>query len=669
MAEAGKDGDETAAATAPPATRKKGRQRTQTQLGEEASAEGMARSITTDVVALQERKEEEVKLAEMESRLRQMILEVLRPTITRTARLQTDQQETAQRLEQLAAKLQGIVDAQKQWKEQMDMMQLLKRDLQASWDKIESLESKLDKFVKASTSRLDETEQNCELQRSAAVRLGRNLDRATQDMDKFHGTLKSMEAHLEKTVQRNRDRAEGEVKRLDVALERIRETHQKFAAEVRGDEQEASGKLLDDMSPPSLRRLDLQAKLLQEAAKEAKEDIADLQRLDADVVAIQKRQHEVEESQHRMANENKAVKGRVEQIAAETRTEFARASNMMTAFSATLLREARGNFKDELKASQEMRGDVEEFVRQTQQAIKDLSETNRATSRQTEALLKEIRIDLESLESRRRRDRQGVEDEVTGLQTRVQTSLGSAEAMLKGLEHISGIIGMTLQSERISVALDLQDFVERRETPYVGIRDEVGGSSRGSTRSRPPALGSLDPARLTRLAYAPAPISYQGNSFERPQLLALREKLLHLAQEVLAQGPGKDGKQRSMRFGDTPDIFSPMPALPIAPQLLGALGDLSPGHQGSSRPGSRNQPSARGSPGPGGSPGPRGSPNRRGSPGPGTVDESSQANSPDGEGNANVHLPSLTSRPGTQGGTRGNALHQVTPVTSRPGTQ
>merc|ERR1712146_297579 len=47
----------------------------------------------------------------------------------------------------------------------------------------------------------------------------------------------------------------------------------------------------------------------------------------------------------------------------------------------------------------------------------------------------------------------------------------------------------------------------------------------------------VDPEALHKILYSPHPIEYQGSPFKRHQLIALREKLVHVAQEVLQQGP------------------------------------------------------------------------------------------------------------------------------------
>mmetsp|Transcript_72935 Transcript_72935/g.235848 ORF Transcript_72935/g.235848 Transcript_72935/m.235848 type:complete len:245 (-) Transcript_72935:94-828(-) len=109
----------------------------------------------------------------------------------------------------------------------------------------------------------------------------------------------------------------------------------------------------------------------------------------------------------------------------------------------------------------------------------------------------------------------------------------------------------------------------------------------------------LDPTMLGRLMYEPKQVSFQGSNFERSQLCALREKVIHSAQEMLLQGPAMPSSPRRRKLMDS----AATAAAPIVPGALGVNAELPPmgrrsAQGGVSRPGSRGQPSARGSPQP-----------------------------------------------------------------------
>merc|ERR1719169_238248 len=107
------------------------------------------------------------------------------------------------------------------------------------------------------------------------------------------------------------------------------------------------------------------------------------------------------------------------------------------------------------------------FMRDTQAAMVDLRQALDATSCQTEAIAKEVRIDLEEVNSKRKIDKLSLEAELKAFRQRMGGAFEHNEALLRGLEHVAGVLSVTLQSERISAALDFQDFTDRKKESVV----------------------------------------------------------------------------------------------------------------------------------------------------------------------------------------------------------
>merc|ERR1719409_622936 len=97
------------------------------------------------------------------------------------------------------------------------------------------------------------------------------------------------------------------------------------------------------------------------------------------------------------------------------------------------------------------------------------------------------------------------------LHSRVCTAVEGSDFLLRGLEHVSGVISMSLQSERMSVALDLQDFVERKDTPYVGVHESPVETSRlrQMRAERGIRQPGVDTEMLHRILYRPQSVNYQ----------------------------------------------------------------------------------------------------------------------------------------------------------------
>merc|ERR1719335_1109202 len=111
---------------------------------------------------------------------------------------------------------------------------------------------------------------------------------------------------------------------------------------------------------------------------------------------VARRQEIAEDKITELGTTTKDLGERVEVFAQEAKADFKQASNLMAAFSANLVREARHSFKDELKHAQQMQKEVDDFVRQTQATITESDEFVKSLSRQLESMVREVRFDLDS---------------------------------------------------------------------------------------------------------------------------------------------------------------------------------------------------------------------------------------------------------------------------------
>eukprot|EP00929_Paragymnodinium_shiwhaense_P088210 TRINITY_DN4847_c0_g1_i1.p1 TRINITY_DN4847_c0_g1~~TRINITY_DN4847_c0_g1_i1.p1 ORF type:complete len:634 (+),score=215.69 TRINITY_DN4847_c0_g1_i1:92-1993(+) len=558
------------------------------------------------------KKEDEVHLAELEGRMRQMIIDVLKPTVHRAMNLQTEFQTLSKKQDGTLTKLQEIAASVREAKERSEAVSLFQSQLETFWDKHREVEFRMEKNDKIITGRVEAMQRDFEAQKAVSIRYGRNFERNASEMGEVKKTLQELHESMEAGMQRSKEQVQDEVRRIDASVKDVSEMQRILNEEIWGSDD------CQELSPVSLRRLDLQMKKANGVLAEATSDIADLRRIDGEMVNMMRQQGMLMDKLQNLTDSTTEMEQRVTNMADDSQAELKRVSNLMAAFSANLLKESRANVLEDLKAATSLREDVSEFVRQSQDAIAQLDKAVVATGNQVEALLKEIRIDMDSLDVRRKRDKAELERDVADLGTKVSAATDTAGNTYKGLQHVSGVLGMSLQSERMSVALDLQDFIERKDTPYVGVSTAEMDSEKRKTAAKKRYLAQgIAPENLVRLQYAPQALSFAGNAFERPQLLALREKLVHAAQEALLQGPAglqsRDGSRANLRGKSVGQESAKHIPDAVAGRVLGKSADLPANLLGGSggktvsgpaserrpsvpRPGSQGQPSARGSP-------------------------------------------------------------------------
>eukprot|EP00448_Togula_jolla_P021520 CAMPEP_0170587238 /NCGR_PEP_ID=MMETSP0224-20130122/10179_1 /TAXON_ID=285029 /ORGANISM="Togula jolla, Strain CCCM 725" /LENGTH=529 /DNA_ID=CAMNT_0010910853 /DNA_START=1 /DNA_END=1587 /DNA_ORIENTATION=- len=508
--------------------------------GCKATAASMQMQIMLqDVKAM--RNEEEVKMAELECRLRAMIVEVLKPTVQRTTRLQIEYDLFVTKFERVSESLKEMSESLQEVKSYSDLVMQFKGQLDQFWDTNVAFEAKLNKQEKLTSDRFEAIERQCELEKAVSARNSRNIDRAAEDMDHFNGDLRNLQSALEAGLQKGKDQMDEEIKRLDGHLRDQAELFSRFSEEVWGIEE------TEEISPLSLRRLDLQMKKVNTTLAVAVTDITDLSRLDREMLAMTGHQKTLESQLASVSQLSNSLTSRVDRIVDDTKKDLARTTNRMSAFTANLMREVRTSAREDQEASRRMHEDVTKTMEETQATVVDLREHSEATRKEVEAVLREIRTDVEDLEQKRRSDRSNLEEVSHQLKSRIGVASHSSEASLRGLEHLSHVLSLSLQSERMSVALDMQDFAEKRESCDGANRGvKQWQSARGRDGLRPSNDVTLE--EIAQLTYQPRPVNFQGTAMERPKLIALREKLLHMAQEDLLKGPGK-GKARRLPLG------------------------------------------------------------------------------------------------------------------------
>lgn len=489
-----------------------------------------------DSSVLETRREEEVIQAELEVKLREMVLEVTSPTIERGVMLQNHCEHLSNRLELQHHILTSMCKDVQESKETLDLVHQFKLQLDNFWEGQNALETKLLKHTKEVMEQVETSSQACATLTSTTQRLSSQLSRAQEDTDFLRMDILKMQSNLEMGLKKNKDYVDSELKRMDLNLKETKDIMTNMCEEIWGPEDPA------DVSPPSLRRFDMQIRNLQRTLQETLKELQSLRLLDSQMQKVTGIQEGHTEQLADIEEKHGNLHDRVEKLNKDTQAELKRTANQMAAYTANLLREVRGSFSKEVGELSTLHEDVQKFLKETDTATQQLTEGLHAMGRHLEAALREVRIDVEGLDGKRKRDKTSLEDDIATVTKQLEGQTQAADNVLKGLEHISSVVGMALQGQRMGIALSVQDYIDRKDITYIGLRKD--GKLKGKSAT------SLDLSDLTRMPYNPEKIPFQGSHFERPQLMALCEKLIHAGQEALASGPTglrSEGRGRAER--------------------------------------------------------------------------------------------------------------------------
>jgi len=539
--------------------------------------------------------EDEVKMEEMESGLRRLVVELVKPTVLRTTQLQVANEELHELLKNQTEVVAKVEHDMQLTKERSEKIEEFRRELDEFDDRMRETDANIYRIDKETNARLMSLETRYDSQTLWNEATIRSLDRAREDIEVTNTETKRLARSLEAGLQQQKESWMDALKTLTLKLEDVSKDVALRCDEIWGPMENL------EIGAPSLRRSEHQLRRLTHSIQNALDDLAALRRLDDDVRAVSGRQASLNDLFRESTAFVEVLREQIGKIEAESKEDHADASAKFSAYSFRLQEEVRVSFENETQYMSRLGTTLEEHMSEGQHAIQSLEESVRSVSKHVEASMREMHTDIDGVDAKRRKDKQYYAEGLNGAQSRIDAAVDTQASAVKGLEHVSNVIGMSLQSQRIAVALDVQDFVDRKDTPYVGLRPS--SEIKVSKTDVPWRKEGLDPTTLCRLAYRPNQIVFNGTYFDRPQLLALREKLVHVAQEVLKEGPSKTGAKRALEGPSQEAEAQATP--PLVTQLLGAVADapLTKGdhrsHRGQiSRPGSRGQPSARGTPTP-----------------------------------------------------------------------
>ncbi|CAE7948598.1 unnamed protein product [Symbiodinium sp. KB8] len=339
-----------------------------------------------------------------------------------------------------------------------------------------------------------------------------DTEESNQDTDHLRTDIFKMQTSLDMGVKKNKDHLDFEVKRLEplgrqpaalwhthdvlhtesetLGIDQVKdagvrigvsgshceEMHKALSNEIWGPKE------VDEFSPPSLRRRGLglhgstwkvgatKFPLIQYLGQQVLAELQELRQLDSHVKKITGIQEGHGEHLTDLTNISTEISNRCDTVNKDLKAEIKRTANLMSAHSASLLQEVRASFSREVKELAALHSDVQVFLKDAEDSLQDVKESLDSTSRYVEASLHEVRLDIESLDGKRDRDKQVLEDSLGTLQQQAESSATSLEQLGRTLEHFSTVLGLSLKGQRMVIALGVQDFVDRKDTTYVGFK-------------------------------------------------------------------------------------------------------------------------------------------------------------------------------------------------------
>mmetsp|Transcript_4735 Transcript_4735/g.17890 ORF Transcript_4735/g.17890 Transcript_4735/m.17890 type:complete len:589 (-) Transcript_4735:19-1785(-) len=512
----------------------------------------------------------EVSLAAMETRLRAAITELVQPTIQRTTLVVADLESIKLQVSQHTRGLQEVQLGQFKVMEQMATIASFKEEM-SKWDvQRRTHEASIDEKVEVVQQKLDTYRYSLEQKESALHHLHRSIDRMATELNHAMDEQDSQKEHFETRID-DESRKINQIKsEIEVRLAGMELKHNALTDELWSEETglaKVSGEL---------RKTNAMFGHLESAVAELKEGKAEAALLDKLRTDVGKMVHEANTS-------ISAMRQSVGNVVNDVREHFRTASQTIAAHNATFVSEVRSEYQAELQSAATLRGEVQGFMAQVATNIDGLDGRVAGAAAKADALASEAREEVEELNRRRKSDKSSADNELKALKKRLSGVFENSDSLMRGMEHIYGIIQTMLDSDLMQCSLEWQDSIDRKKIALIGVKDDETTLAR-STQSEPhkprvecrhkegayPKKGTLrgGPGSLAKpqepvvhvdsrcvscsgqaplvlsafkmacLQYTPGPVEHQGQHHDRGELLKQRHNLLEGAHSALSDGPG-----------------------------------------------------------------------------------------------------------------------------------
>jgi len=517
----------------------------------------------------------EVGFAEMETRLRQMITDLLQPTIHRTTSLTNDQETLKALVSQHTKGLQDVQLGQFKALEQVSTITSFKEEMNR-WDsQRRAHESSVSETLTAMGQKMDMYRYSLEQKESALHHLQRSVDRMAMELNRLQEEQSAARELFDNRLDEQSRRIAHAKTELDVRITGLELRHNALTDEL-WSEETGLAKVTGELKKTDLAVAKLEADM--DEVQSGKAEQAHLDNLRTDIGKM------VHESNALVS----AMRQTVGNVVNDVKEHFRTASQTISAHNATFVGEVRQQYKEELANHAKLRDEVKGFMGKTGDDIADLDKRVADAAAKASALATEAREEVEELNRRRKRDKTSNDNELKALKKRLGGVFDNSDQVLRAIEHIYNVIQVMLESEFMQSSIEIQDAVDRKRIALMGVKDDetmlVRSHQTEPQRPRPecraratsapggpkPAGGArgaksvnpqepvvrvdnrclscsgqaplvLSAFKMACLQYAPSPVDHDGRPFDRGELLDQRQRLLKRARDALQGGGGAAG--------------------------------------------------------------------------------------------------------------------------------
>ena len=489
-------------------------------------------------------KEIEIMAAEMETRLRDSVLRVLRPTLAQVSELDLKQQDLLTKVHDQGDQIGKVDDLESNIVKQGQYAKILEDAVMATSNEVRELETTTGKqFVELKTA-FEASQLALSGYKNDVLRLSREDTRIWDEATR-------LQQQHDEDVQMNRDHIHGCHRRIA----RVREEFEGHILVINQQREQ----LMEDLwgEGRGLNQVNRDIKQLNDFVAPIPDMMRQIAANERAVNIMAKRQEAFEKEfvQNRVEWQEYVKKQDVAVV--EMRADFKKQCNHLVAHNSEIMKDIRRDYTEEIAYIQETRLGIARTLEELGRTLEDMEDKLAIERRRIDVIHSEICKEIEDLHRWRNTDRAFMEADIHQFRTSLQEEKDGQTHLRGQVDHMVRLMGLLLEGCRVASALSIQDFADRSHERWLCFRGEqmqavepwkASELEKHRHRREDPRM-SEDPVTdlkgrggLVRSAYKPGQVLFGGHHFDRQDLLILHGRLLAKAQQAYIQTEPQDAE-------------------------------------------------------------------------------------------------------------------------------
>jgi len=504
-----------------------------------------------------------VEAAEVETRLRQHVLELLEPTIRKQGILEKKIKEAM-----------AVIDARG---DVMDELRRVKERAESLYGQVDHFREELAGWDKERRAQEQVVGDRLSLQETEINALRQSIDFKADNNASVNRALKGLGDLLASAREETVDLRRYCVERIDLSRDKFSKLRDEFEMRMMAAENQIH-RIQDAhvASGSNVTQMQSSISLMNQRVDECMDICADVQRSKASVTGMEELQQDLTEFIRHMSMTVSSLKAQFSALVEDVKDHMQTAAKVAGVSVAEQMDAMREEYQHEVSRINTMRRELDDFTRHQKQQLTALRADIAGCQNGCEGGVQAVRESVADLARKGHANTQNVEVDLQQLRKCLRDLEANFQAGANSRHYGGDVLAMLVESAMLAAALDMADDTDRKSIALFGSKgsdgkqqdcslpgispsEKFGSRSARTPRKKATATAGSTSAfeqpvvtidrrclscsgssatvlagfKLACLSYAPSPVEYEKITYSRTELIRLRMDLLRQAKDRL----------------------------------------------------------------------------------------------------------------------------------------